>query len=433
MSTETIAPPEGSSGSLVFSALKDRAPRIATTVALGTAAYPVVKKLYERTKNATGYVITIYGTDPMYDVLHAWVLEQLPEKKHRSLMAYSGEGKQGAPVERDEVALFGSSSEETSKATKKLLFRYNGSRVQRIKINGHRVSISTTDGDKQQVGDRLIQIKPPLISLCVQSKAAKDSLVGVLEEVFDQTLEKKKPAFYLGTSWGSWDKLQDVPPRTMDSVILEADQLDRIVTDLERFLGAEAEYVRRSIPWHRGYLFEGPGGTGKTSLARALAHHFNLDVRYVSLSDMRGDSELLSLIANIRSGSVLILEDIDVFHAATQRDDDSGGLTMSGLLNALDGIATPAGIVKILTSNHPGALDEALVRAGRVDVVEHFGLAGSDQIERLFEWFYGIKPKGLGGGVLMAPSDVNGIMQRHSDDPDAALAEIMDFRHRRAA
>lgn len=423
---------DSNSGSLVFSALRDRAPRIATAIALASASYPVVKNLYAWTKNTTGYVITIYGTDPMYDVLHQWVMEQLPEKKHRSLMAYSGEGPKSTPITVDGEAVVDAFAEGTAR-TKKLLFRYNGSRTQRIKIDGHRVSISTTDGDKQQVGDRLVQIKPPLISLSVQSKAAKDALVGILKDVFDQTLEKKKPAFYLGTSWGSWDKLQDVPARTMDSVILEAEQLDRIVADLERFLASEQEYVRRSIPWHRGYLFEGDPGTGKTSLARALAHHFDLDVRYVSLSDMRGDSELLQLITSIRPRSLLILEDIDVFHAATQRDDEAGGLTMSGLLNALDGIATPSGIVKILTSNKPGVLDSALKRPGRVDVVEHFGLAGSEQIKRLFEWFYGTKPKKIDGGLLMAPSDVNGIMQRNPDDPAAALKEIHAFRHRVAA
>lgn len=419
MSTEAAAI-ETSPGPLIFSALKDRAPKIATAVALGTASYPTVKSLYQRAKNASGYVITIHGTDPMYDVLHQWVMEKLPEKKHRALMAYSGEAPViPVPGAAQEVpdSIGGAPKALKNGPTKRLLFRYNGSRVQHIKVNGHRVAFSTLDADKQQVGDRLVQIKPPKITLSVQSKSARDSLVGVLKEVFAKTLEKKVPAFYLGTSWGSWDKMEDVPQRTLDSVILEDDQLERIVSDLERFLGAEEEYVSRSIPWHRGYLFEGPPGTGKTSLARALAHRFGLDVRYVSISDVDGDTQLLQLVKGMRSGSVLIIEDIDVFHAATQRDDKSGGVTMSGLLNALDGIATPSGIIKILSSNHSGVLDSALIRPGRVDVVEHFGHADSERVRRLFEWFYDteivMKPKKL----LVSPAEVNGIMQRHPHDP----------------
>ena len=67
-----------------------------------------------------------------------------------------------------------------------------------------------------------------------------------------------------------------------------------------------------------------------------------------------------------RPSGMLLLEDIDVFHAAARRDDDAGSITLSGLLNALDGIATPHGLLTVLTTNTPEVLDHAVVRAGRM-------------------------------------------------------------------
>jgi len=70
-----------------------------------------------------------------------------------------------------------------------------------------------------------------------------------------------------------------------------------------------------------------------------------------------------------------LLEDVDVFHSATERDDEGSGVTLSGLLNALDGIATPRGLLTVTTTNDPSALDVAVIRPGRVDLSEQFGYA----------------------------------------------------------
>lgn len=48
-------------------------------------------------------------------------------------------------------------------------------------------------------------------------------------------------------------------------------------------------------------------------------------------------------------------------------------ITLSGLLNAIDGNASQEGRLLILTSNNPDALDAALTRPGRVDKKVYFG------------------------------------------------------------
>lgn len=64
------------------------------------------------------------------------------------------------------------------------------------------------------------------------------------------------------------------------------------------------------------------------------------------------------------------------------------GVTLSGLLNAIDGVASQEGRVLIMTTNHPELLDDALVRPGRVDMKIEFTRASKDQIRELFVRMY---------------------------------------------
>jgi mitochondrial chaperone BCS1 len=64
------------------------------------------------------------------------------------------------------------------------------------------------------------------------------------------------------------------------------------------------------------------------------------------------------------------------------------GVSMSGLLNAIDGVASQEGRVLVMTTNHPEKLDDALVRPGRVDMKIKFTLANKQQIRELFMRMY---------------------------------------------
>lgn len=64
-------------------------------------------------------------------------------------------------------------------------------------------------------------------------------------------------------------------------------------------------------------------------------------------------------------------------------------MTFSGLLNALDGVASSEERIIFMTTNHYDKLDPALIRPGRVDVHELLGDAVGEQAKRLFVKFYG--------------------------------------------
>jgi chaperone BCS1 len=81
--------------------------------------------------------------------------------------------------------------------------------------------------------------------------------------------------------------------------------------------------------------------------------------------------------------SLLLLEDIDCAWNERAAKDDAKTLTFSGLLNVLDGAATPEGRVTFMTTNHKGKLDDALIRPGRVDQQLEFKNATTEQIREL--------------------------------------------------
>jgi len=386
---------------------------VALALAGAQAAWPLAKYLRAHAKERTTYTIKVPGADDIYDDLHEWVLSLLPAKEQRALVAWSSKRSPGELV---------ASADNRQPSPTALRLRYDGTRVQTVTIAGHKIKVAVAEGGSG--GDENSrQWKPPEIVFTASSLVARQALLAELEGVLRRTHEAKRtPAFRMLSSWGHWERLDDLPARDLDSVVLPPGQLERLTGDVARFLAAEAEYNRRCIPWHRGHLYEGPPGTGKTSVARAIATHFGMDVWYLPLADVRRDGDLLRMVTSISPRSMLLLEDIDVFHAATQRDDNAE-VTLSGLLNALDGIATPHGLLTVMTTNTPEVLDHAVARAGRVDLVEHFAHADSAQAARLIARYYGCPPPDTTGIGGVAPADVIEACKRHST-PGAALADL---------
>jgi len=68
--------------------------------------------------------------------------------------------------------------------------------------------------------------------------------------------------------------------------------------------------------------------------------------------------------------------------------DRSSRISLSGLLNALDGVGAQEGRLLFATTNRYEALDAALRRPGRMDVHLEFKLASKYQVGMLFERFY---------------------------------------------
>jgi len=105
----------------------------------------------------------------------------------------------------------------------------------------------------------------------------------------------------------------------------------------------------------------------------------------------------------VPANSVLLFEDIDCMKGSQNRGSEmvgqsgptvtgkegtQNGVTLSGLLNVLDGFYAPTGVLFVMTTNHVEKLDEALLRAGRIDYKLYLGKASDRQKVELYRRFF---------------------------------------------
>lgn len=396
---------------------------------LGVGAYGVGKVWYQKARSYIDYTITIESDDEIYDYVHEWMLENIPQKRQRSLMA--------ASTSKRDRGLIGDIWEDSpepshTKRSRALQFFYDGERAASIKLDGHKVQVAVAKPERQAIDPSRPYVpmkQNDTITFTVYGAAAREAVVTLLEGISERVnaTTPQRPKFYMTTKWGDWSRQSEVPLRTMDSLVLREGQLDGVVEDLKTFLDRENKYASLGIPYHRGYILYGPPGTGKTSMAKALAEHFDMDLYYIHLSGMDKDASLMTLINGVSPRSLCLIEDIDRLSVAQEDDTSDEGLTMSGLLNALDGVGTPQGIVFLLTTNHIDRIDSAVLRPGRIDMPLHIDYADTPQanllLGRAYSREFNFAP-GTFEGMEISPADIVDFIKKNFDDPEKAEAGV---------
>jgi len=278
---------------------------------------------------------------------------------------------------------------------------------------------------------------------------------------------------------GEWKSSPSNNTRKLDTIILKKGLKEEIKNDLQLFLNSEDWYKERDIPYTRGYLFYGYPGTGKTSMIKGMSIYCKRHIHYLMLSEVKSDAELIDLFKKINyKDTVLVIEDIDAMaeivksremkekqneesdnesedekieKKKTKKNNDkkknekdknseyiensnnanTQNLTLSGLLNALDGVFTCQGRILIMTTNHPEVLDSALIRPGRVDSKYLFDNCNKDQIKGLYEMFFN-QPVDLEQIEKIqndnySPAHITSVFLRYRNHPKDALKHLDDI------
>jgi chaperone BCS1 len=109
----------------------------------------------------------------------------------------------------------------------------------------------------------------------------------------------------------------------------------------------------------------------------------------MSLSNAKlTDQMLANQLQNTPPRSLILIEDIDAFFNARDKQDARIPISFSGLLNALDGVGAQEGRIIVLTTNHRERLDAALIRPGRIDVEIELGNADVQQLQGMLLRFF---------------------------------------------
>ncbi|KII85922.1 hypothetical protein PLICRDRAFT_44349 [Plicaturopsis crispa FD-325 SS-3] len=296
----------------------------------------------------------------------------------------------------------------TVSSTYTLLYKGRWMRVQRARVNNgwytsteETLEISIMTRDRQFLDDLLL-------------KAKKE-----YEEVTKNTI-----SVFSATNNNRWRHMATRPKRPLNSIVLDPGIKNLLVDDAKDFFQSKNWYADRGIPFRRGYLLHGAPGSGKTSLIQGIAGELGLSVYMISLSRLGlDDSGLNDLISDLPGRCIALMEDIDAaFHHGLTRESDkpssptpppsgdasaststsappppapaaaepasTSRITLSGLLNALDGIGAQEGRILFATTNKYSSLDPALRRPGRMDLHIEFKLASKFQAQELFKRFY---------------------------------------------
>lgn len=224
-------------------------------------------------------------------------------------------------------------------------------------------------------------------------------------------IEKKIYTYDWNPQHGSWNSTASKANRSWDSIAIESETLLEIkedVTMFMKFLKLEHfDNIGRRI-----YMFHGPPGSGKSSLALAITSQLGGDL-YRIRSTM-SDVHLAKAVNNMASHKtpVILIEDADELFAkqdgdvagvpqyqekhtdlqyagvhknAPDMDSVKTGLTYSGILNVLDGSDAPSKALFILSSNRAHSYDQALLR--RINRTWHIAGTSTATVAKFLQYF----------------------------------------------
>jgi chaperone BCS1 len=235
---------------------------------------------------------------------------------------------------------------------------------------------------------------------------------SLLEEAHALVVAQEQHSLQIYTAWSAeWRPFgSGRRRRSLDSIVFARNVKENLLYDVNEFLSSAQWYGERGIPYRRGYLLYGPPGGGKSSFIQALASHLGYSICLLNLSEQYvSDDRLQHLLNVLPPRSILLLEDIDSAMVPERgeggstivmgegKGNSSGSmadqssrrrLTFSGLLNAIDGVASAEERIIFMTTNYRDRLDSALIRPGRVDYQQRIGWATRQQLREMFAKFY---------------------------------------------
>ncbi|OGH02225.1 MAG: hypothetical protein A2798_03835 [Candidatus Levybacteria bacterium RIFCSPHIGHO2_01_FULL_37_17] len=188
-------------------------------------------------------------------------------------------------------------------------------------------------------------------------------------------------------------QLISMPSETFDDI----GGNDKAKEELQTIVHALREpqaYARWGTQAPSGLLLFGEPGTGKTMLTKALAHEAGVGIYVVELADVlhslygRTERLLNAVFEKARKNApvVILIDELDALAGNRNQSSEVTSRVVTVLLSNLDGLnERPEGIVVVGTTNRVEAIDPALKRPGRLDMLIEVPLPDIAQRAKIFD------------------------------------------------
>lgn len=309
------------------------------------------------------------------------------------------------------------------------------------------VIITKDRNDDKEKKIRMDDIEIELITYKHDIYYLKEYIEKIKKNYINELKEARMGKKYLFTLGGidndddginiNWEEYEFKSNRNFKNLFFEkkADYLKQI----DNFINNKSWYKENGIPYTLGIALHGPPGTGKTSFIKALSNYLNRNIISISLSMIQTEEELFKVYFEEMykqsnktkigfEDKIIVFEDIDCMNDIVKKRENKEEyefrkdefrkdvvqpvivnedgkhmysttnnaktvnkkreITLSTILNLIDGLNENEGRILIITSNHYDKLDDALKRRGRIDIDIEMKKASKNIINEMFKNYF---------------------------------------------
>jgi hypothetical protein len=120
---------------------------------------------------------------------------------------------------------------------------------------------------------------------------------------------------------GGWIEAEIYVEKQFETLFLTTENKNKLLSHVRSFQTRQQFCEKLKTPYKIGLLLYGSAGSGKSSTSYSISTELQRDIYQITLNSSLSDSALRNAITSIPAGSILLLDDVDAYGIARNRED----------------------------------------------------------------------------------------------------------------